>query len=241
VETQAHRFIEPKIKREGALMKVIPMSVEILYPRNREEWEFEAQLVERCGRTAWRTEDKQSHVSYVPMITHLCKMGHESVLEHGRMSVELIVDRGVTHELVRHRTGIAITQESTRYCNYAGKDMEFIMPPGLKAVETWLENREANEIEYNHSIEVGNSPQIARSELPNSLAAKINITANFREWRHMFRVRLIGTTGKPHPQMKYIMALIYARMVADDYVRELFLDMEPDLERSATEAYTLYE
>jgi thymidylate synthase (FAD) len=192
-------------------MKIVPMSVEVVYPRNQDDWLFEARLIEREGRLAWRTESKQTDISYTDMIRLLLEHQHESVLEHTRVTVELTTDRGITHELVRHRTGIAFTQESTRYCNYGKKDIEFIEPHFKNRAERdiWRFAMEAAETAYQRlTNDYSVPPQLARSVLPNSLSAKIGITANLRQWRHMFRLRLLGISGPPHPQMRYAMAMI---------------------------------
>jgi thymidylate synthase (FAD) len=204
------------------------MSVEVVYPRTTDDWLFEARLVEREGRIAWRTEEKQTEESYKAIIRTLLEKGHESVLEHTRVTVELVTDRGVTHELVRHRTGIAFTQESTRYCNYGKKDIEFIEPPLKDRAEhdIWRFAMEAAETAYKRlTNEYSVPPQLARSVLANSLSAKIGITANLREWRHMFNLRMLGTSGSPHPQMRYAMAMIAEMFLETGCPTVFFSDM----------------
>lgn len=148
---------------------------------------------------------------------------HESVIEHASMCVRFICDRGVTHELVRHRLA-AFSQESTRYCNYSkgkfGGELTFILPcfwgdqfegwpqqmPTGPAHE-WVRAMEKAEEQYLELIRMGAKPQEARDVLPNSLKTEIVMTANVREWRHIFRLR---TSKKAHPQMRELMCPMLA-------------------------------
>lgn len=185
--------------------------------------------IELNARTCYKSEDKIEYEfpygtdeqtrrakSARPLIQKLIKMGHEAMLEFGgTITVKFICDRGVSHELVRHRVA-SFAQESTRYCNY-GKDehIQFIIPcwmPDLqndvefKAEEPnmlmWLTAMEFAEKHYNFLIKNGWSPQQARSVLPNSLKTEINISANIREWRHILKLR---TANAAHPQMQELM------------------------------------
>lgn len=192
-------------------MKVIEQSHQVLTPLLREDI---YGIIERAGRTAYKSEDKITEDSAVRFIQNIIKRGHESVLEHASISVRFITDRGVTHELVRHRL-CAFTQESTRYCNYAGKDMLFIKPvfwyAGGKdeadypenAYQEWYAFMEMCESKYNFLVkELNCLPQEARSVLPNSLKTEIVCTANVREWRHILTLR---TSKAAHPQMRALM------------------------------------
>jgi len=133
---------------------------------------------------------------------------HESVIEHSMMTVRFIFDRGVSHEMVRHRL-CALTQESTRYCNYGkGGEVNVIVPNfwvedehHYKA-ELWEQAMKFAERIYLDLIAAGAKPEEARSVLPNSLKTEIAVTANFREWRHIFRLR---TSKRAHPQMREVM------------------------------------
>ena len=140
--------------------------------------------------------------------------GDLSVLEHESLSVSIICDRGVSHELVRHRIA-AYSQESTRYCNYAGKPMEFIKPcwfdedpdsPRANSV-LWYRMMKLAAQTYNSLIAGGWTPQQARSVLPNSLKTEIVVTANLREWLHIFDLR---TAKAAHPQMRQVMEMVKA-------------------------------
>jgi thymidylate synthase (FAD) len=143
-------------------------------------------------------------------------MGHHAMLEHASASIKFICDRGVTHELVRHRL-CAYAQESTRYCNYGaskfGNEITVIQPPGLDQEHTdrrlhlWLDSMHKAEYTYLQMLEEGIPPQIARSVLPTCLKTEIVCTANLREWRHIFSLRL---SNKAHPQIKEIMRVALA-------------------------------
>ena len=163
-----------------------------------------------AGRTAYQSEKEGNEEKF---IKSLISMGHESVLEHVSFSVRFICDRGVSHELVRHRLA-SFTQESTRYCKYEN-DVTFVIPPWVDLAEgkydtllpepvsttVWFYAMRHAELAYLDLLEEGWTPQQARTVLPNSLKTEIVMTANLREWRHFFKLRVLGTTGKPHPQM----------------------------------------
>ncbi len=162
--------------------------------------------LERCGRTAYKSEDKITAGSAERFIKSLIERGHESVIEHVNISVRLICDRGVTHEIVRHRL-CAYTQESTRYCDYNKKGVVFIRPffweSDKQQYIRWQHAMRQAEASYNQLIEAGASPQEARSVLPNSLKTEIVVTANLREWRHIMKLR---TSQAAHPQMRELMS-----------------------------------
>ena len=166
--------------------------------------------LERCGRTAYKSEDKITAGSAEKFIAGILKRGHESVIEHVSISVRFVCDRGVTHEIVRHRL-CAYTLESTRYCNYAKKGVTFIRPcfwnmkPHL--YNCWYSAMTEAERSYNYLMENGASPQEARSVLPNSLKTEIVVTANLREWRHILKLR---TSEAAHPQMRELMIPLLA-------------------------------
>lgn len=191
-------------------MKVIEQSHKVLTPV--EIMQGFCIEIERAGRTAYKSEDRITIGSAERFVRGIVKRGHESVLEHCSISVRFITDRGVTHELVRHRIGIAFTQESTRYCNYGGKDIFFIKPvfwepttsEGLMsgAYYRWDLAMSDAEKHYDWLIGLGATPQEARTVLPNSLKTEIVATANIREWRHIFTLRTAKTA---HPQMRALM------------------------------------
>ena len=168
------------------------------------------KFLELCGRTCYKSEPSDK-ITSEDFIRRLITSGHESVLEHFSVSLKITCDRGVSHELVRHRLA-SYSQESTRYCNYKGKDIEFIKPVSLKEDTVpyilWKQHCERSERTYLNLINSHVTPEIARSVLPNSLKTEIVMTANLREWRHFLKLRYSGTTGKPHPDMKVIAEMI---------------------------------
>jgi len=186
-------------------MEIIEPSVEIIDDIN------ELQIItklELCGRTAYKSEDKITKGSAEKFIRSIIKSGHGSVLEHTNITVKFICDRGVTHELVRHRIA-SYTQESTRYCNYSKKGVMFIRPlfwdEGSLEWGLWYRAMQEAEIRYNKLIKLGATPQEARSVLPNSLKTEIATTMNIREWRHVLGLR---TQPNCHPQMRQLMYIL---------------------------------
>lgn len=178
------------------------------------------ERIERAGRTCYKSEDKITKGSAKAFVEKIIKSGHESVIEHEHLSVLFVCDRGVSHELVRHRLA-SFSQESTRYCNYSndkfGSELTFIIPCWTRISEfdsgfgndfltnnenEWLSVMSNAEESYNTMIEEGWQPQQARSILPNSLKTEIVVTANLREWRLIFKQR---TSEKAHPQMRELM------------------------------------
>lgn len=159
------------------------------------------QTIELAGRTAYKSEDRITVDSAEKFIKSIRERGHESVLEHFNISVRFITDRGVTHEIVRHRL-VSYTQESTRYCNYSKKGVTFTEPCDFTLENDDLEFLELVEAHYNKKIAQGKTPQQARYFLVNGLKTEIVCTANIREWRHILKLR---TSKAAHPQMRALM------------------------------------
>lgn len=166
------------------------------------------QKIEAAARTCYKSEGKIQEGSAAKLVAGLIKSGHEAMLEHASVTVKFVVDRGISHELVRHRLA-SFAQESTRYCNYSkddfGSEITFIIPDYLEykseGWNIWKESMKHAEDAYFKMLDFGLLPQQARAVLPNSLKTEVVMTANLREWRHFFKLRALGTTGKPHPQM----------------------------------------
>ncbi len=164
--------------------------------------------LEKAGRTCYKSEDKITEKSAIEFIKNILNLGHESVIEHEKITVLVVCDRGVSHEIVRHRIA-SYSQESTRYCNYSedkfGKGITVIEPlfwsKDPRMLEHWKKAMIQAERAYLYLLGEGASPQEARSVLPNSLKTEIVITFNLREWRHFFKVR---TSEIAHPQMREI-------------------------------------
>lgn len=195
-------------------MRIVEPSATMLFPTCEADAVEQMKLIERAGRVAYRSEDRITEDSYIRFIDMIISKGHESVLEHAHASILFVTDRGVSHELVRHRIA-SFTQESTRYCNYAGKDMEFVAPVDLKDADRprWEMDMQLAERAYNCMLADGYSPQVARSVLPNALATRIVVTANLREWRHILQLRL---NKAAHPDMQRLMLL------ADTKLKRMF-------------------
>ena len=172
--------------------------------------------IERCGRVCYKSEDKITETSAQAFVSNIIKRGHEAVLEHASVTVKFTVDRGVSHEIVRHRLA-AYCQESTRYCNYSkdgfGRQVTFIQPHfldrGTRGWELWVLACEQAEKAYFDLLNWGCSPQEARAVLPNSLKTEVVMTANLREWRHFFKLR---TAPAAHPQMREVTIPLLRRM-----------------------------
>jgi len=167
--------------------------------------ELPLELIEKAGRTCYKSEDKITEGSAKKFVEMVIKRGHHSVIEHVTASVKFITNRGVLAELTRHRLA-AYSVESTRYCNYGRNDIIFIRPvwwfANLPAQAQWILAMEAAEQHYNALLELKWRPEQAREVLPNSLKTEIVMTANAREWRHVFRLR---TPKASHPQIRELM------------------------------------
>lgn len=174
--------------------------------------------IEKIGRTCYKSEDKITDDSAVRFVSNLIKNGHEAMIEHNAITVRFICDRGVSHEIVRHRLA-SYGQESTRYCNYSndkfGNEINIIDISGGISLDTkmngypvekikfiideWILAMEDAERHYMKMIELGATSQIARGVLPTSIKTEIVATMNLREWRHFFKLR---TAIQSHPQMR---------------------------------------
>lgn len=184
-------------------MNVIAARYEILSTVNSDEILNQLELI---GRVCYKSENKISQNSAKEFIKRIVGSGHESVIEHCCITVKFICDRGVSHEIVRHRIA-SYSQESTRYCNYAkdkfGEEITFIKPcfwdEGSDEYKLWQQTMQLAEENYLQLIKKGAKPEEARSILPNSLKTEIVVTMNLREWRHFFKLR---TSNKAHPQIR---------------------------------------
>lgn len=209
-------------------MRVIKAGYEILTPINRLEI---LKTIEVASRVCYKSESNITEESASKMVKNLIKSGHTAMIEHASISVKFICDRGVSHEIVRHRIA-SFAQESTRYCDYSknkfDKQITFIKPlfykEGTPNYTAWKETCERCEATYFWLLNHGSTPQEARSVLPNSLKTEIVVTMNLREWIHFFKLRAVGTTGKPHPQMTEITIPLLNELKA--LLPEIFGDIE---------------
>ena len=198
-------------------------AVEVL---STESYEDMLRRVERIGRVCYKSEDRIEEGSAEKFIRGIIRRGHESVIEHGSITVKFICDRGVTHEIVRHRIA-SYSQESTRYCNYVkekfgsqitcidlatGFRYDLSSETDRKKYEVWQRAMENAERSYFQMIELGATPQEARSVLPNSLKTELVATMDLREWRHFFRLR---TDAAAHPQCREVAQMLLERFAKD--------------------------
>ena len=194
-------------------MRIVSPGFEILTPVDSEAI---LKHIELCGRTCYKSEKKITDESCRTFVQSIIKRGHEAVLEHFNITVKFICDRGVSHEIVRHRLA-SYCQESTRYCNYSKDDFSgeitvvepFYLEPDTLAYNAWKEACEAAEAAYFRLLDWGCTPQEARAVLPNSLKTEVVMTANLREWRHFFKLRC---STAAHPQMREVATPLLADM-----------------------------
>ena len=190
-------------------MKIIKPDVQFITPI---DGAVILRRLEECGRVCYKSEGKITDDSAPKFVAGIVKRGHEAVLEHCSFTVKFICDRGVSHELVRHRMA-SYCQESTRYCNYSkaqfGCEITVIEPGFLTGDTTgyaiWKQAMADAELAYFSLLEWGCTPQEARAVLPNSLKTEVVMTANIREWRHFLRLR---TAAGAHPQMREVALIL---------------------------------
>lgn len=187
-------------------MKVIEPNVQIITPIDGNEI---LKLLEKVARTCYKSEDKITNESAKRMISMLIKNGHEAMLEHFNITVKITTDRGISHEIVRHRMA-SYAQESTRYCNYNkdkfNNEITVVKPSEINKSDKdvyfcWFNVCRDAENSYLKLVENGVKPEIARSVLPTCLKTELNMTANLREWRHFLKLR---TDKAAHPDIRII-------------------------------------
>lgn len=226
---------------------------------NESQGEGKMQDIEWCGRISHRSEEAQTDISWKRFIETVV-MGHGdwSIVEHATATVDAVVDRGITHEWVRHRL-FSFTQESTRFVNYEKKmppafiypkpeiNCEFCLsgnqPQRLigtmiychdrdycKYDANWLHGIEETENAYKKLLNCGWRPQEARSVFPNALASRIVTTGNLRNWRHFFLMR---TSAEAHPQMRQVTIPLLAEF------KRVFSLLYDDIEPNARQVENL--
>lgn len=203
-------------------MKIIKPYVEFITPV---DGQAVLKRIEQCGRVCYKSEDRITDTSAETFVRGIIKRGHEAVLEHCSITVKFVCDRGVSHEIVRHRLA-AYCQESTRYCDYskgkhggeitviepcflAGPDADLPQDVWAERYGAWRWACEMAETAYFRMLRSGATPQEARSVLPNSLKTEVVMTADLREWRHFLRLR---TSPAAHPQMREVALQLLAEM-----------------------------
>jgi len=225
-------------------MNIVKAGYEIVKPNIHDEMTVKDiyRTLERIGRVCYKSESQITDESSERFIRRLIANQHTAMLEHDVMTVIFTVDRGISHELVRHRLA-SFAQESSRFCNYSkdkfGNEITVIEPcffddiseevkqtirqvmdgdpitkselfeddisANVQKYANWYNACGKAEKNYFRMLKNGATPEEARDVLPTSVKTEIVVTANFREWRHIFDLRAAGITGKPHPQMKEVM------------------------------------
>lgn len=196
-------------------MKIINADVEFVTPIDGAAI---LKRLEQCGRVCYKSEAKITDTSAPAFVAGIIKRDHEAVLEHCSFTVKFICDRGVSHEIVRHRVA-SYCQESTRYCNYSkdgfGSEITVIKPCFLAedsdGMKEWKSAMRFAEDHYFSLLDFGCSPQEARSVLPNSLKTEVVMTANIREWRHFLKLRC---SPAAHPQMREVALILLEKVHA---------------------------
>jgi len=206
-------------------MRLINASVSIMDNLNGREM---LKKIEAAGRTCYKSERLITDESHKTFVKSIIQRGHESVLEHVSFTVKFICDRGVSHEIVRHRIA-SYSQESTRYCNYSkgefSGELTFILPqffkdgPSREMFEIACKNAEDS---YFELLSLGFMPEQARAVLPNCLKTEVIMTANVREWRHFLKLR---TSKAAHPQIRELAIQLLNQLL--EIVPELFEDIKP--------------
>jgi len=206
-------------------MRLINASVSIMDNLNGREM---LKKIEAAGRTCYKSERLITDESHKAFVKSIIQRGHESVLEHVSFTVKFICDRGVSHEIVRHRIA-SYSQESTRYCNYSkgefSGELTFILPQFFKdglsreMFEIACKNAEDS---YFELLSLGFMPEQARAVLPNCLKTEVIMTANVREWRHFLKLR---TSKAAHPQIRELAIQLLNQLL--EIVPELFEDIKP--------------
>ena len=223
-------------------MRTVEAHVEFINPP---EYAVVLNTIERVGRTCYKSEDKMTEDSAEGFIRRLIQRGHEAMIEHGSVTLRFINDRGVSHEEVRHRIA-SFGQESTRYCNYSkdkfdgevtyinierGMELDATVSKlpfevKLAIIHEWMVACLDAEQHYLRMLELGATPQIARSVLNNSTKTEICITMNFREWRHFIRLR---NDPAAHPQIREVaqqaLDMLYEKypVFFEEFVKEDYL------------------
>ena len=183
--------------------------------------------LERACRTCYRSEDLITEESYKTLLKNCINRGHESILEHEKITIRMTCDVGVYKDLTRHRFA-SFSIESTRYCNY-GKDkfdneINFIRPlfaDELDKFNIWKDTMQTIEDAYMKMVAAGYKPDEMRMILPHSVAAEVTMTANIREWKHILDLR---TKKMAHPAVQQVMIPLLLNFKKN--MPEIFGDIE---------------
>ena len=191
------------------MVKIAAPKVEVLTPLDGDAI---LKHLELCARNCYISEDKITADSARQMVRKLLELGHEAMIEHYNLTVKLTCDMGVYKDLTRHRH-VSYAIESTRYCNYSkgkfGNELTVMKPchikEGTPEYQIWLSTMETIEKNYNAMAELGCKPDQLRMLLPHSIKADVIMTANLREWRHIFKLRCAPAA---HPTVQEVMKML---------------------------------
>lgn len=193
-------------------INIVEPSVELLWITENAEKQIEA-----ASRICYKSEKLITDDSAGAFVKKMTKLGHHAMIEHAVASFKIVCDRGITHEIVRHRLS-SVAQESTRYCRYSADKFNgkctFIKPPGMNEIQEklWFDACVDSQGKYFDMLSFGCSPQIARSVLPTCLKSEIVVMMNFRSWRHFISLR---SSKAAHPQIRPISNMIYDILVKE--------------------------
>ena len=188
--------------------------------------------IEKACRTCYRSEGLITEDSYKKLLKNCINRGHESILEHEKITIRMRCDIGVYKDLTRHRFG-SFSIESTRYCNY-GKDkfdreLKVIKPCNIDEDSNlyafWKNTMERIEMNYLHMTDNGATPDQMRMILPHSTAAEVTMTANIREWRHILELRC---SKAAHPAIRQLLIPLLLKFKED--MPELFDAIDYDID-----------
>jgi thymidylate synthase (FAD) len=207
-------------------VEIIRPSYQILFPETSEDVDRMLSRLEYIGRKCYKSEGKITEDSKFDFIKMLRSRGHTAMIEHSHLQVEFVTDRGITHELVRHRIA-SFAQESTRWCNYGGRGIKVVPPgnirthPDSEVWQRWIQAMEEDQAHYEFFLSKGLKPGDARSVLPTCLKTEIVVSTNFTEWRHIFKLR---TPLTAHPDMRALMVQLHKEVT--DLIPVVFDDIE---------------
>ena len=189
-----------------------------LYSEKNELLRYMRRIIEHKWRLpddSIRYHDPLSDVTQIQLVD-VDALGEDIRAKHELVSIHFLCDRGVSHELVRHRCSVA--QESTRYCNYSkdkfGAEIIYIEPSTYNMWPDDIRDKFADYLQYVEGlymdmINSGLQPQQARAVLPNALKTEVILSMTIDRWEHFFNLRSKGTTGQPHPDMKQVADIAY--------------------------------
>jgi thymidylate synthase (FAD) len=215
-----------------SFMNVLWINQEVTLPLTKSVIDKQVEAAEIMGRVCYKSEPKGDPIAF---LSRIINRGHESVIEHINIPAVLSTDRAVTHQLVRHRH-MSISMESQRYVNYDRKGIICFVRPQFfsdekvdpKTIEEFKNTCQNLAEKYVELVQGGLPPEEARGLLPNCTATVIGVTANLREWRHIFRMRLDGAA---QPQIRALLLALRQRMELKYDLAWAFKDIPVDTNR----------